>query len=101
MCATANLALPRGLIGARLGQVPTPALIVDVPAVRANIATRARRMAPLAAALRPRAKIHKSPELARMQIAAGAIGITTATVWEATAMIEAGIPDVLVANQVV
>jgi D-serine deaminase-like pyridoxal phosphate-dependent protein len=101
MSATPNLTLPRRLIGARLGEVPTPALILDLPTVRANIATMARRMAPLPAALRPHAKIHKTPELARMQIAAGAIGITTATVWEGTAMIEAGIPDVLIANQVV
>jgi D-serine deaminase-like pyridoxal phosphate-dependent protein len=101
MSATANLALPRRLIGARLGELPTPALILDLPTVRGNIAAMAGRMEPLPAALRPHAKIHKSPELARMQIAAGAIGITTATVWEATVMIEAGIADVLIANQVV
>ena len=46
------------------------------------------------AALRPHAKIHKSPVLGQMQIDAGAIGLTTATVWEATAMIEAGIGDI-------
>lgn len=101
MSATADLALPRRLVGAELGEVPTPALILNLPTVRANIAEMARRMAPLPAALRPHAKIHKSPQLARMQIEAGGIGITTATVWEAAVMIEAGIADVLVANQVV
>jgi D-serine deaminase-like pyridoxal phosphate-dependent protein len=91
----------RQLIGGNVGEVPTPALILDLPTVRANIAEMARRMSTLPAALRPHAKIHKSPILGRMQIDAGGIGLTTATVWEATAMIEAGIPEVLIANQVV
>ncbi len=39
--------------------------------------------------LRPHAKIHKSPVLAQMQLDAGGIGLTTATVWEAGAMIDA------------
>ena len=101
MTAPADLTAPRRLIGAELAALPTPALILDLPTVGANIAEMARRMEPLPAALRPHAKIHKSPELARMQIEAGAIGITTATVWEAAVMIDAGIADVLVANQVV
>jgi D-serine deaminase-like pyridoxal phosphate-dependent protein len=96
-----DLANARQLIGANVGDVATPALILDLPAVRANIAEMTRRMASLPAALRPHAKIHKSPILGQMQIDAGAIGLTTATVWEATAMIEAGIADVLIANQVV
>ena len=58
-------------------------------------------MAPLPAALRPHAKIHKSPALGRMQLEAGAIGLTTATIWEASAMIDDGLTDVLVANQAV
>ena len=53
------------------------------------------------AALRPHAKIHKSPILAQLQLDAGAIGITTATVWEASAMIDAGLTDILIANQAV
>ena len=81
--------------------VPTPALILDLPKVRANIEEMRRRMETVPAALRPHAKIHKSPILGRMQIEAGAIGLTTATVWEATAMLEAGIADILIANQVV
>ena len=101
MNAAADLAPPRRLIGAELRELPTPALILDLPTVVANIAEMARRMAPLPAALRPHAKIHKSPQLARMQLEAGAIGITTATIWEAATMVDAGIADVLVANQVV
>jgi D-serine deaminase-like pyridoxal phosphate-dependent protein len=75
--------------------------VLDLETMRANIAEMARRMGPLPAALRPHAKIHKSPPIGRMQIEAGAIGLTTATVWEATAMIEAGLSGILIANQVV
>ena len=98
---SADLAAARRLVGAPLEQVPTPALILEPAIVRANVEEMRRRMETLPAALRPHAKIHKSPALARLQLEAGAIGITTATVWEATAMVEAGIDDVLVANQVV
>jgi D-serine deaminase-like pyridoxal phosphate-dependent protein len=97
----ANLANPRQLIGCEVGDVPTPALLLDLPKVRGNIEEMARRMSTVPAALRPHAKIHKSPIVGRMQLEAGGIGLTTATVWEATAMIEAGLTDVLVANQVV
>jgi D-serine deaminase-like pyridoxal phosphate-dependent protein len=76
-------------------------LILDLPKAEQNIAEMARRMETLPAALRPHAKIHKSPTLGRMQLEAGAIGLTTATVWEASAMIDAGLSDVLVANQVI
>jgi D-serine deaminase-like pyridoxal phosphate-dependent protein len=88
-------------IGRARQDVPTPALVLDLDATRRNIDQMARRMRGLSARLRPHTKVHKSPELARLQIAAGAIGVATATVWEALAMAEAGIADILVANQVV
>ena len=88
-------------IGRALHDVPTPALVLHLDAARRNIDEMARRMDGLSAKLRPHVKVHKSPEVARMQIAAGAIGVATATVWEAVAMVDAGIQDVLVANQVV
>ena len=91
----------RQMIGHARDAPATPALLLDLPAVERNIAEMARRMADLPASLRPHAKIHKSPTLGRMQLDAGAIGLTTATVWEASAMLDAGISDVLVANQVV
>jgi D-serine deaminase-like pyridoxal phosphate-dependent protein len=74
---------------------------MDLPRVRSNLREMAERMAGLPAALRPHAKIHKSPILGRMQIEAGAIGLTTATVWEASVMVDSGLSDILVANQVV
>ena len=95
------LAGAKGLVGKRRDEVPTPALILDLPKVRRNIAEMANRMATLPAALRPHAKIHKNPGLGKMQVSAGAIGLTTATVWEASAMVDAGLTNILIANQVV
>ena len=91
----------RQLIGAPRDAPATPALLLDLPKVRANIAEMARRMSGLPAALRPHVKIHKSPILGRMQLEAGAIGLTTATLWEASAMVAAGLDEILIANQVV
>jgi D-serine deaminase-like pyridoxal phosphate-dependent protein len=101
MAPAPDLTNPRQLIGSDVSEVPTPALILDLEKVRANIEEMRGRMATVPAALRPHAKIHKSPILGRMQLDAGAIGLTTATVWEATAMLEAGLDDILIANQVV
>jgi D-serine deaminase-like pyridoxal phosphate-dependent protein len=91
----------RQMIGHARDEPATPALILDLHKVERNIAEMERRMAGLPAALRPHAKIHKSPALGRMQLDAGAIGLTTATLWEASAMVDAGLSDVLIANQAV
>jgi D-serine deaminase-like pyridoxal phosphate-dependent protein len=88
-------------IGRGLDEIATPALVLERAAVLRNIETMARRMEAVTAGLRPHIKVHKSTEMARMQVAAGASGVTTATVAEAVAMVEGGIPDVLVANEVV
>ena len=96
-----RLETARRLVGGPPSAVPTPALLVELAVVRDNIAEMARRMETVPAALRPHAKIHKSPEFGRMQLDAGAIGLTTATVWEASAMVAAGLSDILVCNQVV
>jgi D-serine deaminase-like pyridoxal phosphate-dependent protein len=61
----------------------------------------AERLRGMKAKLRPHVKVQKSAELARLQVAAGALGVCTATVWEAIVMRQAGITDILVANQVV
>jgi D-serine deaminase-like pyridoxal phosphate-dependent protein len=97
----AGSTLPRELIGQPRTAPATPALILDLPRVQSNIAEMARRMEVLPAALRPHTKIHKSPILGQMQLDAGGAGLTTATVWEASVMIDAGLDDVLIANEVV
>jgi D-serine deaminase-like pyridoxal phosphate-dependent protein len=78
----------------------TPALLLDRRILRRNIERMAAAL-DAGVALRPHVKSHKSLEVARMQIEAGAIGVTTATVWEAQAMAEGGIEDILIANLVV
>jgi D-serine deaminase-like pyridoxal phosphate-dependent protein len=91
----------RDQIGRARDEVTTPALLLDLDVAKRNIAVMAERFRELPAELRPHIKVHKSPQLSRMQVAAGAIGVACATVWEAVVMSEAGIDDVLVANQVV
>jgi D-serine deaminase-like pyridoxal phosphate-dependent protein len=95
----------RDLYGSTIGggrEAPvTPALILDLDLVRSNTKRIHDRLATLPAKLRPHVKTHKSPHLARMQMEGGAIGICTATVWEAAVMAEAGILDIFVVNEVV
>jgi D-serine deaminase-like pyridoxal phosphate-dependent protein len=50
------------------------------------------------AKIRPHIKVHKSPELARMQVDAGAIGISTATIWEAIVMVRSGLDSIFIVN---
>jgi D-serine deaminase-like pyridoxal phosphate-dependent protein len=97
----ARIAKLRGDIGRSLEDIATPALILDPAVARRNIETMGTRIAALPAGLRPHIKVHKSAELARLQLDAGALGVTTATAAEAVAMAEAGVPDVLVASEVV
>ncbi|HEX4213648.1 MAG TPA: alanine racemase [Candidatus Dormibacteraeota bacterium] len=89
------------VIGRAPEDLPTPALLLDLDQVRSNIADMARRVAALNIGLRPHAKLHKNPTIARMQVDAGAVGLTVATVWEAAMMVHAQIPNVLIANEVV
>ena len=51
--------------------------------------------------LRPHAKTHKCPQIALRQLDAGAIGITCAKLGEAEVLVEAGVRDILIANQVI
>ena len=79
----------------------TPTLLVDLDRLEANIedmATAARRGGKN---LRPHTKTHKTPEIARMQLASGAIGITVAKLGEAEVYVEAGFDNIFVANDLV
>ncbi|HEY1515906.1 MAG TPA: alanine racemase [Solirubrobacteraceae bacterium] len=88
------------LIGRPRDELPTPALVLDVDTMRDNIATMAAWNRDHVA-VRPHFKTHKCIEIAREQISAGAIGITCATVWEARALVNAGLDEILIANEVV
>jgi D-serine deaminase-like pyridoxal phosphate-dependent protein len=75
----------------------TPRLVLDERRLDANIARAQRRAEERGAALRPHFKTHKSPEILRRQLAAGAIGPTVATLREAQVAVDAGAVDVLLA----
>jgi D-serine deaminase-like pyridoxal phosphate-dependent protein len=75
----------------------TPALLIDLDTVERNAAGMAKVAADAGVRLRPHTKTHKSPEIAEIQRAAGASGITVAKLGEAEVMADAGFDDVLVA----
>jgi 3-hydroxy-D-aspartate aldolase len=72
-------------------QLPTPALLLDLDKFEANLARMAKRVRESGKSLRPHAKAHKCAEIAKRQIAAGAIGMCVATVAEAEMLAAAGI----------
>ncbi|HSS41486.1 MAG TPA: alanine racemase [Solirubrobacterales bacterium] len=88
-------------VGRHWTEIETPALLLHIDIARENITRMAAWVPTLPVDLRPHFKAHKCIELARLQLEAGAVGVTVATVTEATALVDAGIDDVLVANQVV
>ena len=79
----------------------TPALLIDLDVMERNIAAMAKFFEGVEANLRPHIKTHKTPEIAQRQIAAGARGVTCAKLGEAEVMADAGIRDLLIANQIV
>ncbi|MBN1674593.1 MAG: alanine racemase [Kiritimatiellae bacterium] len=87
-------------VGRHRRDLVTPALILDLDLARENLRTILAGLRGLETGLRPHIKGQKCPELARMQVQAGAIGVCAATVWEAIVMSRAGIEDVLIANEV-
>src|ERR1700716_3963366 len=89
------------LVGQPKSALDTPALVVDLDAMEANIARIVATCRAHGVAWRPHSKAHKTPEIAQMQIAAGAIGVTCAKLGEAEVMAAAGIRDILIANQIV
>jgi D-serine deaminase-like pyridoxal phosphate-dependent protein len=80
--------------------IDTPALIVELDALEANIARMAHYAEAHGIRLRPHFKTHKCVEIARRQIAAGAVGLCCQKVSEAEVLVSGGIRDVLVTNQV-
>lgn len=81
--------------------IDTPALLLDLGVMEANIAAMAAFFRDRPQKLRPHFKTPKTPEVARRQLEAGAIGITCAKVGEAEVLVRAGLGPVLIANQVV
>jgi D-serine deaminase-like pyridoxal phosphate-dependent protein len=91
----------QNIIGHPKSEIDTPALLLDMGAVERNIAKMAGYFSDKSCKLRPHIKTHKLPLIARKQVEAGAIGITCAKLGEAQIFLEAGIKDVLIANEIV
>jgi D-serine deaminase-like pyridoxal phosphate-dependent protein len=95
------MANPPAAVGDPLVDVDTPALIIDLHALEHNI----RRMADYAAragvALRPHAKAHKCAEISLRQMAHGAVGVCSQKVSEAEALVDAGVSNVLISNEII
>jgi len=88
------------VIGSPIEDLDTPALLLDGPASDRNIRRMAEFFRHRPSRLRPHFKNHKCTTLARRQLAAGsAVGITCAKLGEAEVLAEAGVEDVLIANQ--
>lgn len=84
-----------------VGDLSTPAVLVDLDRVERNIAAMAARARDAGVKLRPHAKTHKAPEIARRQRDAGAAGLSVAKTSEAEVFADAGFDDLFVAFPVV
>ncbi|HHY34303.1 MAG TPA: DSD1 family PLP-dependent enzyme [Firmicutes bacterium] len=87
--------------GIDLEELDTPALVVDLDVLERNIEKMREFLSGGTAGIRPHAKTHKTPAIARLQMEAGAVGITCAKLGEAEALVDHGIKDILIANEVV
>ena len=84
-----------------INDLDTPALLVDRRRMERNIVSMQAACDQNGVALRPHTKTHKSPHVARLQVAAGARGITVAKVGEAEVMLAAGFEDLFIAYPLV
>ncbi|MET3682825.1 D-serine deaminase-like pyridoxal phosphate-dependent protein [Alkalibacillus flavidus] len=80
--------------------IDTPQLCLDLPTMERNVERLAAFARENDLTFRPHVKTHKSKRIARMQVDAGAVGVTVATLDEAVVMIEAGVPSVMIAYPV-
>ena len=92
--AASALAAPHDL-GVAVEELDTPALVVDLDALEANIAQMQRTVRANGIASRPHAKTHKTPAIARRQLETGSVGICVAKVSEAQVLFEHGIEELL------
>ena len=91
----------KGISGVTKNDLPTPALLVDLDRLEANIRHMADHAKNAGVQLRPHAKTHKCVEIARRQREAGALGACTATIREAEALSAEGIGGLLITSEMV
>ncbi len=92
---------PPARIGDPLGEVDTPALIVDLVAFEYNLRRLPESLVGKPVRVRPHAKTHKCPIIALKQIELGAVGVCCQKVSEAEALVYGGVKDVLVSNEII
>ncbi|HZN24328.1 MAG TPA: DSD1 family PLP-dependent enzyme [Burkholderiales bacterium] len=92
---------PPAVVGMPLAEVDTPALVLELDAFEGNLRRMQESLAGRDVKVRPHAKSHKCPQIAMRQIARGAVGVCCQKVSEAEALVEGGVGDVLIANEVV
>jgi 3-hydroxy-D-aspartate aldolase len=97
----ASVHLPPARVGASLDEVDTPALVLDLDTFERNLAALETVLAGSPVRVRPHAKPHKCPDIARRQIARGAVGVCCQKVSEAEAFADGGVEDILITNQIV
>jgi D-serine deaminase-like pyridoxal phosphate-dependent protein len=91
----------RRWMGQGVDTIDTPALVIDLDAMERNLGRMAAFARERQLRLRPHAKTHKSAELARLQMAQGAVGVCVQKTDEALALAQAGVSDIYISNQVV
>ena len=89
------------LIGRSVDAIDTPALVVDLDKMERNLRTMAAFAAQHQVMLRPHAKMHKSAELAKLQMAAGAVGVCVQKTSEAEALVAGGVHNIFITNEVI
>ena len=87
--------------GMPLEQVDTPALLIDLDAYEWNIGQMAKEAANSGMRLRPHAKTHKCAVIALHQISQGAVGVCCQKVSEAEALVNGGVRDIFVTNEII
>ncbi|MET0519350.1 MAG: DSD1 family PLP-dependent enzyme [Burkholderiaceae bacterium] len=97
----APLLPPPARPGDPLSAIDTPALLLELDAFERNVALMQARADAAGLALRPHAKAHKCPAIARAQVAQGAVGICCQKVSEALPFVAAGIGDIHISNEIV
>jgi len=80
-------------------ELDTPAFVVDLDIMEKNIRDMATLCRKREVNLRPMVKTHKTPQISRLMLDAGAHGIQTAKISEAEVMLDAGITDIFISNQ--
>src|SRR5438477_4920546 len=90
-----------GWLGAPIEALDTPCLLVDLDALDRNLNRMAEWSRRSGCAVRPHAKAHKSPLVARKQLDRGAIGITCSKLGEAEVLVAGGVSNILISSEIV